>query len=378
MEDSLDTIQKILNSKKIRYDKMKELFDTVSPSFKFVGQNVNIFIDLSAVVKQLYNPDTLGHLNYIKDQDRIMISSEIINIVGHYRHYFASRHQMSTTFYFTHSFASSNYHRSIESTYRADFYLKRNSMNNPLFGPLNKIVMANMKMAKTIINYIPNCFFIDSGVIEPTVIPHFIIKYMTDKENINLILTNDDVFYQDLLLSERTFILEMRGSEKSNLIDQHGLIETLLSSSKKNAVDFPNTNFNVMPIIDGMVSHKIYGINSVGRRGYSSAIPAIEKEFKKGNIDELRLTDYQYIMEDLAPLLFPDETKQEEFKKHIKLFNHSLITDTLYDSIKNRVEGQLVTLENHANLMELNTTVFNRFPINLPYAFEGEDDSARI
>ena len=83
-----ENVSKILNSKKIRYEKLNELFDGVLPKDTNMkrGKNVNIFIDVKSFLKQLYNPDTLELFSYIDGDNRLIIASELLNTIGHYRH----------------------------------------------------------------------------------------------------------------------------------------------------------------------------------------------------------------------------------------------------------------------------------------------------
>ena len=369
--ENTETLEKILNSKKIRYDNLNILFKDYLNPFEKKGKNVNIFVDIQSITKQMYAPATLEQLNYLKDADRIIIASEILNFVGHYRHYFASRHEMFTKFYFVHSYTSSAYHTKLYPTYRNDYYEKRNNMSHPMFGNLNKILMYNMKFVKTILNYIPEAHFIDSGKIEPSIFPNYIIDNHVDVEDMNLILTNDETYFQDLLLKDKTFILEMRGSDKSKLITRELLIDKLLDSSKKSSNDFPNIDSSFIKIIDGMVPHKNYNTPAVARKGYATSLSLLEKKISEGKIDSLKLNDPEYIL-SLNAVLFTKDEDKEAYIRNIKLFNHQLAVETQFNLIKDVFNRQLLNLSNNLELMNVNNTIFAKFPINLEYAFNGE------
>ena len=71
---SLDTLQKILNSKKIRYEVLDQLF-----KLRLAGQGgktINIFIDHQSVIKQLYTPELLPLFTALNVQNRLVVASE--------------------------------------------------------------------------------------------------------------------------------------------------------------------------------------------------------------------------------------------------------------------------------------------------------------
>ena len=375
---SNEYISKILNSKKIRYEKLNELFQFTIPYDKrLVGKQVNIFIDLAAVIKQLYNPDLLDHFKFLKEKDRIIISSEVLNMVGHYRRYFASRRQMYTRFFFYFSYAKSKYHTEIYDDYKKDYYEKRNNLNNITFGVLSRILQYNMKLIKTILNYIPNAYFIDTGIIEPSIIPHYIISEMSEEDDFNLIISNDDLYYQDLFIKDRTYILELRGNDKTELIYHENLMDVLLRDTKKVSSDFPNVFPKDILIIDPMIVHKDYNIASVGRRGYSTSMGAINK---LKNRDFLGDNSYDIdSLENLAEDLFPNNDRnQYQYKENISLVNHELYMNLNYDLIKNKVENQIIDLSNDKELVKLNEAVYNRYPLNLDFILQSEVDDREV
>ena len=367
-----ENVSKILNSKKIRYEKLNELFDGILPRNvnEKRGRNVNIFIDIKSFIKQLYNPDTIDLFSYINGDDRLIIASELLNTIGHYRHYFASRHQMFTKFYFTFSYRKSQYHTDIYTDYCKDYYEKRNNMRHPIFHSLNNTIMYNLKIVKTICNYIPNAYFIDSGSVDNRVIPSYIIENKADPNDMNLILTNDKMYLQDTMYPN-TLILEMRGSEKTCLIRNDNMVEYLLSGSKKNPSDFPNVTFNPIVLLNGMVPFKDYGITSISRKSYPTGLALIEKAVSNSDIDLLNIHSGYYVSK-LGSKFFKKAEDIDEYEKHIKLTDHRIILNENFKFIESIVDGQLLDLENNKDLMQVNETSFRRHPLILDYIFEGE------
>ena len=367
----VDNIQKILNSKKIKYTVLDELFNgrLVNKDIEF--REMNIFIDLQSVIRQLYKPEIMQQVSSLSERDRIMISSELINIIGHYRHYFASRKKMFTNFYYFYSFRPSNYHLNIYPEYRSDYYSKRNNLNDLVYGTLNRIISGNLKITRNIVLYIPKAYFLDTGNIEPTSVPSYIIKN-SPKDHYNMILSNDDIFFQDLKY-DNTMILEMRGSEKSELIDRFNVIEASLRGTKKHSSDFPNIGYDSIPIVDGMRKLPIYNTNSISRRSFSTGYSAIEKLISKGQIETLKLSDPDYIL-SLGDILFNKEDQIESYKNNIKLLNHDIISESTKASMDKMINSQILDLRNDKELRQVSDKFFEKFPIRLDYAFNGEEN----
>ena len=61
---------------------------------------VNVVVDLYDCVKKLFMPTLIEQINHLKKSERFQVTSELINIAGHYRNYFATRLWKYTNFYF--------------------------------------------------------------------------------------------------------------------------------------------------------------------------------------------------------------------------------------------------------------------------------------
>ena len=88
-EYQMTTLEMALHSTKIKYDYLNSALNTLIHTDRLLKDKdtINVFIDLTVVLKKLYQEELSG-LSLI---DRYMIISEIINIAAHYRHYCASR-----------------------------------------------------------------------------------------------------------------------------------------------------------------------------------------------------------------------------------------------------------------------------------------------
>src|SRR5699024_10079911 len=137
-------------------------------------------------------------------------------------------------------------------------------------------------------------------------------------------------------------------------------------STKKDSSDFPNVFPPDISIMDAMVKHSDYDIKSVGRKGYSTAMSAINK-LNDRDITGVNSYDVDNLKE-LAPELFlKNEKNQEEYIINLDLVNHHNYMNINYERIQSKFESQIVDLTNNLELKKLNEQVYDRYPLNLQY-----------
>src|SRR5699024_7686601 len=107
---------------------------------------------------------------------RFMVASEIINMVGHYRHFFYSRLNMYTNVIFHYSDQHDSFRESLLDNYREDFYSKRLDQNHPTFNIMNGIIQRNVRLIKLFCEYVPHAYFINSGPIDSSLVPHLFLS----------------------------------------------------------------------------------------------------------------------------------------------------------------------------------------------------------
>ncbi|PTU25742.1 hypothetical protein DA469_22185, partial [Bacillus subtilis] len=175
-------LEKILHSKKLSYDTLMPLVKPYINNKTIITGNdreyntVNIFIDFWDIVKSLYNPQTLETMNSLKQRERFMIASEVINIIGHYRHFFYSRLKMYTNFVFYYSDKRDTRLTNIDKKYRSSFYEKRLDDKNQTFGLFNNMVKKNVHIIKLFCEYVPHAYFIKTDEMDPRLVPHLFLS----------------------------------------------------------------------------------------------------------------------------------------------------------------------------------------------------------
>lgn len=369
----VEEIEKILNSKKLNY---KTLLYILKPylNTKNIGNFnvVNIYIDFNSIVKSLYNPDTINYFNSLKNNDKYVISSLILNMIGHYRHFFASRLKCYTTFYFLYNSLEDKRLLKINKDYNKDYYEKRFDLNHQIFGVLNTIMKENIKVIKTFIKYVPNAHFIDSNDIDLRGSFDIIRNNYTEEGNLNLILSNDDLFYQELIYDD-TLILELRGNEKSRIISSENVFETIKRDTKSKALEdesiilFPES----LSILQSLTSHKNHNIKGIKRYGYATGIKFIQKILNKKNIN----IEEEYNNPNDLKELFDGYLSDEEIKDLINNFlivNNHIISNSS-DKLIDLIDIQCIDKNDNGSVKKTNEKFFERFPLLIDFMWEGEE-----
>lgn len=361
-----ELIEKIFNSKKVPYSQLLTILKPYISVYNFQEySNVNIFIDVFNIMKQIYNPQTIESINSLKNSERRIIASHLINMISHYRHFFASRLQMYTTFYFFYSTREATKLKNINSNYRSTFYDKRLNTDNPVFGILNEIVKENFKLAKTFIEYVPHAYFIDSKDLEPNAIPYNIISRKNNSE-LSIIISNDSIFYQDLL-DDNTIQLELR-SDKTRIVTSENMFEILLEKTKKDI-----SSYSLLPdcitILQALSSFKDYDIKGVKNMGYARAFDFVQKALDNNLISNIEYSSPDTLANSLSSLLNDEE--KLILKNNMSLINHNYLN--ICNNYTDVINCQLTERKDAEGVKKVNNTYFEKFPILLDFCFEGEE-----
>lgn len=368
----MEMLQMMLHSKKLNYNRLNGILPQYIPQRTNEYDTVNVIVDLYDVVKQLYKPQLLEQINHMKASDRYQITSEIINIIGHYRHYFASRLWKYTNIYFIYSDSPSAYHTSVFSDYRKDFYKKRLDSGNETFGILTKIIKENFKLIKNFIEYVPHCYFINTGDVEYTLAPYIMYtERIVDTTIPTMLVSNEEIYFQDFAHNEKLIQLLVKG-DKSRIVTKENMWDEIVSGVK-NKPDislFPE----LYPVVLACTGYNGYDVPKVNRMGVARAIPFITKELlDKGYINNIDYSSIEIFEESINNSSIKEEYK-ERIIENFKLLSHSAVGGLAYtkrdvDSIRlqcsvDRIDPKSITY--------INERYFTNYPILMDYVFEGE------
>lgn len=358
-DNQMTNVEKILHSKKLNYKDLKEISD---PYFKDNNvETINIFIDLFDIFKQFYSPMLNEEFKTIRTPTKMNLISELINIVGHYRHFFYSRYGKYTTIIMYYSSTKDKYLLSIDPDYKKDFYNKRILTSKSECYIVNKVLHDCLSIVREYLSYIPHAYLIDTTGIEPSFLPYFIINgVITDSDlfnkisgkDYNIIMANNDLYLSDLIKNDNTIIFKNNGKDKYYL-SRADIFDYLKLNEE---TSLPESSLKKIFALSG---NKSYGIANIKKMGLKKAYKHLEKVYK---------TD---------PTLSKIEDSLKEEDKERYLTNMKLISKEIYpltDMDKLNILNQFVDI---IDLEFIKEETFNTFDascvVMLDYLFDGEE-----
>ena len=353
-----DIMQALVNSKKIKYTVMNELIKQLPQN----TEELNLFISVESILKPFYSPNVNEIFNSLDNDDKYLLSSELINIAAHYRHYFWSRFNIPTNFYFYYSNEKAFHNTVINSDYRRDYYNKRFSDNSEFYN-LNKIIIENLDLSNVLSEYLPNIYFINTRTLEPSVLPYYIISKLGTLEDVtNVVMTNSVIDFQ-LVSLERTFIIDMK-MDKSYVINKDNIYSTLLKKSKVKK-DTPLSHV-FFPSVLSISGYKYFNIEGLKGMGQVKTIAKLEKSINNGIIGNDVLSADMTLT---SKKLFENT---ELIDNNYKILSYSYQNKHISPKEIYNIKQQLTNKSDNMSLMEINRLYYEHYPLMLLELMEGE------
>jgi hypothetical protein len=371
IEFEMTNFEKILHSKKIKYTVLDKIFKGKIPTTDLVGNTVNLFIDLYSVFNNLFSPENIDLFYTMNRREKNKFAAQSLNLVGHFRHYFASRHQRYTNIYVYYPTDFCTKKIKINSNFRKDWYEKRINKKNEVFGILAELIQKNLIVAKLIGVYIPHVYFIDTKNIDHLVIPEFIIQESESQNLFNIIYSNENLNLGSVSRYPYTFLLTSK-SDASYLISQDNILSEITEAKSLDEFD----NFTVKYYFDyifALGGKKKLNVEPV--KGYTiyKAIKTFSKLIKDQNLSYQYVYNYEYIIETLLKNKCIKKEDIETFTKNYELLSTYKTCFDLYKDEKNFLLNQVEDKVDSRSIISLNQEMFSNDPLLLDMLFEGEE-----
>ena len=174
------TVEQIIFSSCVRYDRLQSLvFNTFSNTSIATATELNVFIDLYSVLKQIFSSSGRTIITNYTD-----LTSGLINMCGHYRQFFKGL-GVHTKFYLIFSFNTCEINRKFVNDYNKEF-LEKSEI--PAF---KEMTLSNLELLDLICPYLPDIYFIKSiNNYETSIIISHLINRLNDGQP-NLIISRD-------------------------------------------------------------------------------------------------------------------------------------------------------------------------------------------
>ena len=348
----------IMNEVKIKYSHLDSLLDEKLQDIRFTN-SVNVIVDLKEIFRKLFRPEIMQE-NRPKKASIEEVSSDILNLIAHYRNYFF-KHGKYSSFYFLYSKSEADLIKKDHPEYKKEFYEKYfySVEDQEKIDIIKKVI----QVLEKIIPNVPNCNFIDTSKYDDVVFAKF-IKDQTLANQLNIILTNDEAYLQ--LLNSHTFIIDIKGINAELLDEKNGLAK--FSKCKT------ELSTNLIPLVLSLGGSKHYGLEKIPGIATIKAIRMVEDLIKNKKIIDTPYIDFPLDVTNLS-----DKNKNEKLIKDnyemLKKTYGVYTGNTLLYSNKTDIAtffNKVKSVRTWDYFLELNSKIFVNFPLMLEMMMKGE------
>lgn len=346
------------NMFKIKYSKLDELLRNIT--FE-KGEEIIIYISLESILKKITSTITDRENIMIDSKRNLILTACVFNLIAHYRYYFNKKSVCSRIYIYGPESLDVNY---LNREYNKDYRTRMLLLNTEETTSIGKTYSESIKMIKTILTYVEGVNFITSGIVEPSIVPLVLTKYLKTDDKKNFIVTDDKYDYQ--YIKDYFIILKPR-LEKSSIIDFDNVMEVLKEKTKCNNI--PNPDINFLPFIISILGDKYRNIDKIKGMGISKIYNEINKGLNNNiitndinNINSLTCLINENYHNDFM-LNYITTSIYEQYKKlsdtEIKYITNQVIDK--HDGGYMKVVNDEYFIDNPLNILEINTGIKKRY-----------------
>lgn len=358
LENSYNMLGNIYEAKP-RYDLLDELLENYNTNLKFTN-NINIIVDLKQVYRKIFRSSYVleNTQNAFLAMEAQRITSDIIGIIGHYRNYFYKKSKY-TTFYFLYSESECDVLQQLNNEYKKDYYSKyMNSIEDA-----DKILLLKRctKALNTVLNMLPNCYFIDTSKFDEYLFARNIID-RSNKNELNIILSNDENMFQ--LVRDNSILLNISGLDTA-IIDKKSIFKYFNIDSSLH----PSLYSYVLSIA-GNKKYSISGIKGFSFKKATQFITELVADKKIQNTEYINFVITENMLNDTKAHKAIVENF-ERFKQNYQLFT---LNQLYYENIS-KFDAYFIKKQRIYTTQEfesLNNKIFTNYPLDLFKILRGE------
>ena len=326
----------ILKLKYVDYDNI-----LTSANFLIPDDKINVFINLETVFRNLSMVLDLEKKILIHRDFDIIIISNILNLIAHYRRFFKDNNLDVNVFIYNTDFTSKTFNQTkYNEDFRSYYLLKFNE--NPKFSLLtNKLINKILPAIKTYCEFIPNVYFINAKDIDSSLVPQIVSNHTKNRKN--LLITGDIVeteyfFYDNFNVQ---YIHKTTTSYLSNNLK--GFINDLYKGNKEVEEVYNLYNsYNMYCTLLSTLGDKIRSVDKISGFGISTLSKKIV-ELK--NVNKIKI--------------------DKEFINNYYCISVKDMMEELTEGQKTFIINQIVDRIDVNSLRKLNMTLFKDYPLLL-------------
>lgn len=336
------------------YDNSIESLNFITPTDK-----VNVFINFESVLNNLSMLRDIDTKLLLERKFPTIFESEMINLCAHYKRFFRGNNLDTNVFlYYTDLTSPDFINFKYNDEYRS-YYINK-FLQNPKFQLLgNKLVDIIIPRVQTIMEFIPNVYFIQGSGLEGSLIPSIIAKEYPDRKN--FIITSDKYETQYLLDKERFCVhyIKRAGAASGIFSTFEKYLTDLFKESheeKSDSLLFSNPSF--YSILLSSLGDKIRSIDPLKGIGVKTMMKFLSSGINNGLITK----DIKSL--DMILQILPDEYR-EQADKNFNCINLERQFGELSQKEIFNITNQIKDRSDYNSLLRLNQEDYRDYPLML-------------
>lgn len=342
---------------KIRYEKFDEYFQVIARGTPL--KKLNIFINLDDFFHKLHNPLINKEFLTIGQKVPRQMVSNILNLIGHYRHYVLSRLHCGVNVYAIYTTHLKNFKNEI---YLKDYRRKFKENNLPTsqdYAIVNQTLSNSYGVMRSISQYIPGIYIIDSSYIEPSVIPLYLSK--KQKADWNVIISRDNYDLQ-YATKEKWVYISPKGDNTSILSGEHlwDYIAKKESILDEKEYHYPTIMFPPALSVVGDKYRSIPRLRRLGWRTIYRFIAQIMEEYRDYD-DITKMIEFLDLLREKRSL------ENEKYLNNFRCIDIDSQVDSMLELDRLSIDQQLIDRFDSDALEEANRRIFISCPLRLEF-----------
>lgn len=335
----------LIGASNIKY----EVLDTIFRDVPIRNDIINLYIDTDYVFHRLYRNNTNSDLYAVDSNVLVMdIVVTVINMIGHYRRYFATRLHKDNRIFLLFNTKIPAYQKHCYDSYGQTYYEKY-KRNNKDYGEITAVIQSAYKFIKSIIVYFEGLYCIDnSGIDNLTAIQHIRLNEVT-KNDYSIIFTRNLLACQ--LISDNCSVLYTKRDD-SYMITDKDPYEAILAGKKTTSGEL---TASMIPFCFGLSGYTERGIESPACRGIVSGVKKVKKLMDDGKINPN--SSNSSFIEAIENDFMSDEL--DDIKSLLNAITISLSKKALTSNQKEQIMSGIYDLYDQEGIDKINEMLMN-------------------
>lgn len=341
-------IKYLIGASRVKYSVLDEIFHEV-----YLGNHmVTLWVDAHSILYRLYRQKDLAFLESIpKDVAIKDLVVSFINVLGHYRRYFATRLHKTNDIIVFFNTTPPAYQTAVHSEYCSSTYDKYRD-NHKDYSGVNSFVKPAMEFIRSILQFFEGIYLIDNNGIDDFTAMYYLMSHERYANSDHIIFSKSCLPNQ--LLDHRTYQLVGK-RDKSYIITSATVYQKGILKDRKTVAD-EKMNPVFLPFIWTLGGCSDIELKkSKYARGVSDAVKLLNSLVAKGKITsdmsiQSFLREYSNHIEGGMEL----RLSPSKMINRYRAVNIPLATAALTKDQKIRIEGSLIDLFNQNDLERIN------------------------